>query len=92
MNKPLTNNPAPDAEFISPVLSLLDLAALLRISPATIPSMRSRNPEKLPVPFLSRPLRWRREAVLRWMEQREREEQERIDREFSIPLRRSRQA
>ncbi len=86
MNKPLTSGPAPDAELISPVLSLRDLAALLQISPATIPSLRSRNPEKLPVPFLSRPLRWRREAVVRWMEQREREEQARIEREFRIPL------
>src|SRR5207244_1905017 len=62
MNKPLTNNPA-DAALISLVLDVRGLTAMLRISPATISSMRSRNPEKLPVPFLSRPLLWRREAV-----------------------------
>lgn len=62
----------------SPVLDPHGLAALLGISAASIPSFRSRNPEKLPAPFLSRPLRWRREAVLRWIEQREREEAERL--------------
>ena len=55
----------------SPVLDSAGLAALLGISVASIPSIRSRSPEKLPPPYLSRPLRWRRSTVFEWMEEQE---------------------
>ena len=55
----------------STILDIDGLAALLGISAASIPAQRSRSPEKLPPPFLSRPLRWRRETVVRWMDQQE---------------------
>lgn len=67
----------------SPTLDPKGLAHLLGISPATIPALRSRNPERLPPPYLTRPLRWRRETVVRWMERRERQEEERVERELS---------
>lgn len=64
----------PSGNLKSPDNTILDvdgLAALLGISPATIPAQRSRTPHKLPPPYLSRPLRWRREAVLLWIQERE---------------------
>lgn len=70
------------------VLDRDGLAQLLGLSPDSIKQMRSRNPLALPAPFMNRPLRWRREAVQRWMEQREREEAERIRRLF-LPSTRS---
>jgi hypothetical protein len=72
----------PESDPNSPILDLVGLAALLRISPASIPSLRSRTPERLPPPFFNRPLRWRREGVLRWMERKEQAEVERIEREL----------
>lgn len=74
---------------LAPVLDRAGLAELLGVSAESIKQMRSRNPLALPTPFLTRPLRWRREVVLRWMEQREREEAARIQRLFD-PQRRSR--
>lgn len=76
----------PRADFADPNSSILDpkgLAGLLGISPATIPALRSRSPERLPPPFLTRPLRWRRETVVRWMDRRERQEEERVERELA---------
>jgi hypothetical protein len=64
------------------VLDREALAALIGISAEGVKQMRSRNPLGLPPPFMTRPLRWRREAVIRWMEQREREESDRIQRMF----------
>lgn len=83
------------ADFANPDSPILDpkgLAHLLGISPATIPALRSRNPERLPPPYLSRPLRWRRETVVRWMERRERVEEERVEREFAAMTRAVRRA
>lgn len=76
----------------SPILDPRGLAHMLGISPATIPALRSRNPERLPPPYLSRPLRWRRETVVRWMERRERQEEERVEREFAAMTRAVRRA
>ena len=73
------------------VLDREGLAALMGVSPDSIKQMRSRNPAALPTPFLTRPLRWRREVVLRWMESRERAEAARIQRLFE-PSRSSRTA
>lgn len=73
------------------VLDRDELAALMGVSPDSIKQMRSRNPAALPTPFLTRPLRWRREVVLRWMESRERSEAARIQRLFE-PQRHSRSA
>ena len=72
------------------VLDIDEVADLLGTSPDGIRSYRSRNPLAVPTPFMTRPLRWRREAVLRWMEQQEREELERIRRLFQ-PSTRARQ-
>lgn len=73
-----TDNNQPDASDLrnpnNAVLDTYGLAALLGISPASIPALRSRSPDKLPPPFLSRPLRWRRETVMRWMDEKERQE------------------
>lgn len=71
-----------DKKFSDPmgeILGPLGLAALLGISPNTIPSLRSRDPQKLPPPYITRPLRWRREGVLRWMEAREQAEIQKIE-------------
>lgn len=73
------------------VLDREGLAALMGVSPDSIKQMRSRNPAALPTPFLTRPLRWRREVVMRWMERREQEEAARIQRLFE-PSRSSRTA
>lgn len=62
----------------NPILDVYGLAALLGISSASIPALRSRTPEKLPPPYLSRPLRWRRETAVRWMDEQERREAIRI--------------
>lgn len=70
----------------NPENSILDvdgLAALLGISSASIPSQRSRSPEKLPPPYLTRPLRWRRETVVGWM--KEQEERARRDADIGAP-------
>lgn len=75
----------------TPVLDRAGLADLLGVSAESIKQMRSRNPLALPPPFMNRPLRWRREAVLRWMERREQEEAARIQRLFE-PSRSSRTA
>lgn len=71
------------------VLDRESLAALMGISAESIKQMRSRNPLGLPTPFMTRPLRWRRESVERWMEAREREESERIRRLFQPSARSS---
>lgn len=63
----------------SDILNQVGLARLLHISAASICTLRSRDPIKLPPPFTARPLRWRREAVLAWMAERERREQQRIE-------------
>ena len=67
------------ADPMGEILGPIGLAALLGISPSTIPSLRSRDPHKLPPPYLTRPLRWRREGVLRWMESREQAELSRLE-------------
>lgn len=53
------------------VLNVHGLAALLGVSAQSIPAQRSRTPHRLPPPFLARPLRWRREAVVQWMQKQE---------------------
>lgn len=73
------------------VLGPTELALRIGLSVGTIMQRRSKMPQSLPTPFLTRPLRWRREAVERWMEQREREEAERIRRLF-VPSARSARA
>lgn len=86
----MQNNSNASRNFTDPmgeILGPVGLAALLGISPSTIPSLRSRDPHKLPPPYLSRPLRWRREGVLRWMESRELAELRRIE-HYQLPLRR----
>lgn len=55
----------------NPLLDVHGLAALLGVSAQSIPAQRSRTPHKLPPPFLTRPLRWRREAVVQWMQKQE---------------------
>ena len=64
---PFGNRKSPD----NAILDVDGLAALLGISPATIPTQRSRAPHKLPPPYLTRPLRWRRETVLLWIQEQE---------------------
>jgi len=71
------------------VLGPDELAAIMGLTASTIRNLRSTKPQALPAPFLTRPLRWRREAVVRWMEQQEREEAERIRRLF-VPSARAR--
>lgn len=79
----------------NPILDQYGLAALLGISPKSIPAKRSRTPNELPPPFFRRPLRWRREGVLEWMKQQEAIAQGRAERlaapphSVSKPLRRT---
>lgn len=68
------------------ILDTAGLARLMKISPASIATLRSRDPIKVPPPFMRRPLRWRREAVLHWMQERERLEQLRIDRAYPVSM------
>ena len=77
------------ANLLDGVLDREALAAVMGVSAESIKQMRSKNPLALPTPFMTRPLRWRREVVLRWMEQREREEAERIRRLFQPSARSS---
>lgn len=49
------------------VINLAGLASMLDISPATILTLRSRDPQRLPAPWRTRPLRWLRGDVLAWM-------------------------
>ena len=64
----------------SAVLDVQGFAVLAHIPKATILTLRSRSPDKLPPPFRQRPLRWRTETVVRWMEEQEQSELERISR------------
>lgn len=76
----------PDNQFSAlkdpdnPILDSDGLAALLGISAASIPSIRSRSPEKLPPSYLRRPLRWRRETVMRWIQEQEEKARKRAER------------
>lgn len=82
----MTTNIPPQLDLTnpnSPILDIDGLAALLAISPASIPARRSRTPERVPPPYLSRPLRWRRETVLRWIT--EQEERARREAELGAP-------
>lgn len=61
----------------------LDVAAfamLTLIPKATVLTLRSRSPERLPPPFRQRPLRWRRQTVVQWMKDEESHEIDRIAR------------
>jgi hypothetical protein len=62
------------------VLDVQGFARLARIPKATILTLRSRAPDKLPPPFRLRPLRWRTQTIVRWMEEQEQAELERIAR------------
>jgi len=75
----------------SPVLSLIGLARYLGLPHATLKAARSRSPDSLPPPYHRRPLRWRRSTVDRWLTDREREEEQRIEQSLQ-PLSRRRSA
>jgi predicted DNA-binding transcriptional regulator AlpA len=78
----MTTTDKPSSDLKDPSNPLLDcegLAALLGISPASIASIRSRSPQRLPPPYLGRPLRWRRETVLSWMSAQEAKAQQRAE-------------
>ena len=64
----------------SAVLDVHAFARLAHIPKATILTLRSRSPDKLPPPFRLRPLLWRAQTVVRWMEKQEQTELERIAR------------
>jgi len=64
----------------SAVLDVHAFARLAHIPKATILTLRSRSPDKLPPPFHLRPLLWRAQTVVRWMEKQEQTELERIAR------------
>lgn len=70
------NQPTDLSNPKNPILDCHGLAALLGISVLSIPTQRSRSPHKLPPPYLTRPLRWRRTTVVLWMEKQERAEQD----------------
>lgn len=73
----------------SPVLSLVGLARYLGLPYATLKASRSRCPDSLPPPFHTRPLRWRRQTVDRWLAAREHEEEQRIARSLQPVSRRT---
>jgi len=66
----------------SAVLDIQGFSILAQIPKATILTLRSRAPEKLPPVYWQRPLRWRVETVMRWMEKREQHELGKIERIF----------
>lgn len=72
------NSASTDLE--SAVLDVQGFASLAHIPKATILTLRSRSPDRLPPPFRLRPLRWRVKTVVRWMETQEQQELERIAR------------
>lgn len=77
------NSLPPSAATVTSDADVLDveaLADLTHIPKATILTMRSRSPDRLPPPFRQRPLRWRMQTVVRWMESQEQTELERIAR------------
>jgi predicted DNA-binding transcriptional regulator AlpA len=49
------------------VIDLARLASMLGLSPATILTLRSRDPERVPPAWRTRPLRWVRGEVSRWL-------------------------
>lgn len=53
------------------ILDVAGLSHILGLSVATVFTWRSRQPEMLPPPFLSKPPRWRAVAVEKWMEDQE---------------------
>ena len=73
----------------SPVLSLVGLARYLGLPYTTLKASRSRCPDSLPPPFHTRPLRWRRQTVDRWLAARDLEEQQRIARSMQPVSRRA---
>lgn len=75
--------PSLSSDSSSADLAILDVQGLSQfthIPKATILTLRSRSPDKLPLPFRLRPLRWRVLTVVRWMENQEKHELERIER------------
>lgn len=83
--KEQTSSPLPAVESNEADLAVLDVqgfSSLAHIPKATILTLRSRSPDKLPPPFRLRPLRWRVQTVVRWMEKQEQHELERIERVF----------
>lgn len=77
------HNPASD------MLDVAGLSILLGLSPATVLTLRARAPDRVPPPWRTRPLRWRREAVMRWLADQENREQRRIE-ELMRPVSRPR--
>lgn len=70
--------------YTSEMLDLAALSALLQLSPATILTQRTRSPERVPPAWRSRPLRWRRDAVLQWLIEQEKEEQRRVEKRTQV--------
>ena len=66
------------------MLDLAALSALLHLSPATILTQRTRAPDRVPPAWRSRPLRWRRDAVLQWLIEQERQEQRRVEKRTQV--------
>jgi hypothetical protein len=66
------------------MLDLAALSALLQLSPATILTQRTRAPDRVPPAWRSRPLRWRRDAVMDWLIKQEREEQRRVEQRTQV--------
>ena len=56
-----------------------EVSQLLGVSPATLLTLRCRAPERLPPSWRSRPLRWRRKTVLKWIEDQETIERRRCE-------------
>lgn len=74
-------------------LGIDELSACIGLAVGTIKQLRSRNPAKLPTPYLTRPLKWRAEVVESWMRNREAEEERRIKSLFEpVPRPRAQQA
>lgn len=61
------------------MLGIAEVSALLGLSPATLLTLRCRAPERLPPSWRSRPLRWRRKTVLKWIEEQETIERRRCE-------------
>lgn len=60
------------------MLDLSGLSEMLGLSPNTILTLRTRSPDRVPTPWRTRPLRWRRATVHEWIREQELEERRKV--------------
>lgn len=66
------------ATVAAEMLDLTGLSEMLGLSPSTILTLRTRAPDRVPTPWRTRPLRWRRTTVHEWIREQEIEERRKV--------------